>query len=293
MSLTLKLILFMSRFNPPPRTGGVHAVRAWFEKMNAAIALPKGVTVERVVTGPCEADLIHLPGAQSGRLIIYFHGGGFVMGSARSHRVIAAHLARISGCAVLSPDYRLAPEHVAPTAHEDAFAVYKWALAQGYAGEQIGLSGDSAGGNLALSTAVRARDHGLPRPAALFVMSPALDLGRCEVAQDLETDPILTPDLLHIFNTAYSPDGDLKSAAITPIYSPCQELPPVLFHVGSWERLRNDSELMAAKLRASDVEAHLKVWDGMCHSWQLFAPLLREGMVSIEEGAAFLKARLS
>jgi monoterpene epsilon-lactone hydrolase len=135
-----------------------------------------GSMIERVPAGPCGGDLIRRDETDESRLVIYYHGGGFFFGSSRSHRVIATHLARTSGAVVLAADYRLAPEYPAPTAHDDAFAVYKWALAQGYDPASIALTGDSAGGNLALSVAVRAKKEGLPQPGALVLMSPALDL---------------------------------------------------------------------------------------------------------------------
>lgn len=126
--------------------------------------------------GSCEAELVTVPGSRRDRLTIYYHGGGFVPGSLGSHRVISSNLARVSGTTVLSVGYRLAPEHPAPTAHGEALAAYRWATGNGYKPESVRLCGDSAGGNLALSTAVEAGALGLAMPGAIALLSPWLDL---------------------------------------------------------------------------------------------------------------------
>lgn len=289
----LDFILQISAQNPPPQGGPVE-MRAWFEAINAQTPVADGIMIERVPAGPAGGDLIRLGESDDKRLVIYFHGGGFLFGSSRSHRVVASNLARASGCAVLAADYRLAPEHPAPTAHDDAFAVYRWALDRGYAPERIALSGDSAGGNLALATAVRARDAGLPLPGAIMLMSPALDL-----ADDLDSHrsvadaPLVTPQLMELFNTLYIGAGDRRSPAVTPLHGDLSGLPPILVHVGSWELLRDDSVEVVNRVNAAGGAAELKVWEGMCHSWQLFAPMLDEGMASIEEAGEFLRQKLN
>jgi acetyl esterase/lipase len=242
---------------------------------------------------PAGGDLIRYHGTDDKRLIIYFHGGGFFFGSSRSHRVVAANLARLSGMTVLAADYRLAPEHPAPAAHDDALAIYKWALDRGYAASAIALTGDSAGGNLALATAVRVRDAGLPRPGALVLMSPALDFtGQSESYRTIADAPLLTPQLMALFTNVYVGKDDPRSPLVTPFDSDLSQLPPALIQVGSWELLRDDSITIAKRLRAAGGVVELKVWEGMCHSWQLFAPMLDEGMSSIEEAASFARTHL-
>ena len=289
----LDFILDISAQNPPPENATPDVMRAWFEGINAQTPIADGSMIERVPAGPCGGDLIRREETDESRLVIYFHGGGFFFGSSRSHRVIATHLARTSGAAVLAADYRLAPEHPAPTAHDDAFAVYKWALAQGYDPAAIALTGDSAGGNLALSVAVRAKKAGLPQPGALVLMSPALDLASVGDSHRSMTDaPLLTPQLMALFNIVYVGTGDRKSEMVTPFYSDFTGLAPTLVQVGSWEILRDDSETVVERLKAAGVAAELKIFDGMVHSWQLFAPMLDEGMQSIEEAGGFLRNHL-
>ena len=286
----LHAILQASAENPPPQTPDPAALRAWFEGINAATPVVEEATTYNLSVGPCEAEMVRLPDSNENTLLIYYHGGGFLFGSPRSHRVITSNLARTTGSPVLSVDYRLAPEHPAPTAHDDAFAAYQWALDQGYSASAIALGGDSAGGNLALSTAVRARDSGLPRPCALVLLSPALDLAGDGESHHSETGaPLLTPELMELFNGIYLGNSDRRSHRVTPFYSDMSGLPPALIHVGSWELLRDDSITITDRLNAAGSSAELKVWDGMCHSWQLFAPFLEEGMASVEEAGLFVR----
>lgn len=287
----LAFILEVSAQNPPPQAGPIE-LREWFESINADTPVAAGLEIEPVMIGPFGAELLTTPGADHNKLVIYYHGGGFMMGSPRSHRVIASNLARATGVTVLSVAYRLAPEHPAPIAHDDAFAAYQWALDEGFAPSSVALTGDSAGGNMALATAVRARDAGLPQPAAIAVFSPALDLA-AEGASHSTDAPLLVRPLMDLFNAIYLGDGDRKSSAVTPFYSDLSGLPPTLVHVGTWEILRDDSVTMAGRLKAAGVETELKLWDGMVHSWQLFAPMLDEGMASIEEAGQFLRRHLA
>ena len=286
----LDFILKLSAENPPPANATPPQMREWFEAINAQTPIADGAMIETISLGPCPAELIRLPDSDESKLVIYYHGGGFLFGSPRSHRTIATHLAKASGATVLSVDYRLAPEHPAPTAHDDAYAAYLWALDHDYAPDSIVLSGDSAGGNLALAAAVRARDSDVPLPSCLVLMSPALDLASDgESHRTLADAPLVNRELMGLFNAVYVGAGDLRSPKVTPFYGDLSGLPPVLVHVGSWELLRDDSITLADRITATGGSAELKVWEGMCHSWQLFAPMLEEGMASIEEAGAFMR----
>ena len=282
-------ILKIGAQNPPPANATPQRMREWAEGITSHTPLAEKVRIERVNCGPLQADLIRPAGRDPSRLIIYYHGGGFFLFSRRTYRVTTTNLARASGSAVLAPDYRLGPEDPAPAAHDDAFAVYQWALSQGYAPDKVSLSGDSAGGNLALATAVRAKDAGLPLPSSLVLLSPWLDFVE-EGASYRSTpdEPILPPPVLDGFKFAYLGNGDRKSSAVTPFYADFGGLPPTLVHVGSWERLRDDSITVVGRMKAAGVAADLKIFDGMCHGWQLYAPMLDEGMASIDEAAAFI-----
>jgi epsilon-lactone hydrolase len=289
--LQLADILEESAKHPPPANPTPTTMRAWAEGITSHTPLPQNVRIDRVKLGPYEGDLITPVGGDFARLIIYYHGGGFFLFSSSAYRVTTTNLARAAGCVVFAPDYRLAPENPAPAAHDDAFAVYREVLNHDYAPDKIALCGDSAGGNLALATAVRARETGLPLPAALILMSPWLDFVEDGASyRNIANDPILPSYVLDSFKQSYLGDRNRKSAEVTPFYSDLSGLPPTLVHVGSWERLYDDSVTIVARMRAAGVDAELKVFDDMCHGWQLFAPMLEEGMQSIEESAAFVRA---
>jgi acetyl esterase/lipase len=284
-------ILKISAQNPPPANATPLAMRAWAEGITSHTPLADHVKIRRSSFGPYEGDLILPDSGDASRLIIYYHGGGFFLFSAHTYRVTTTNLARATGAAVFAPDYRLAPENPAPAAHDDAFGVYQWAVKQGYAANRIALCGDSAGGNLALATVVCARDARLPLPNALVLFSPWLDFAEDGASYRTTTDdPILPPPVLDGFKFAYLGRSDRKSPKVTPFYADFHGLPPTLVHVGSWERLHDDSIALVERMRAAGVSAKLKVFEGMCHGWQLFAPMLEEGMESIEEGARFIKA---
>ncbi|MEI9985571.1 MAG: alpha/beta hydrolase fold domain-containing protein [Aliidongia sp.] len=169
--------------------------------------------------------------------------------------------------------------------------MYQWALGQGYAAGKIALSGDSAGGNLSLDASLRAKEAGLPLPAALALMSPWMDFAEEGASyRGVTDDPILSKGLVDYFKHVYFGAGDPKSRKVTPFYADFAGLPPTLVHVGSRERVRDDSVTVVRRLNEAGVPAELKIFDGMIHTWQMFAPMLDEGMASIEECAAFIKA---
>jgi monoterpene epsilon-lactone hydrolase len=283
-------ILKLSAQNPPPANATPQMMRKWAEGITAHTPLAANVRIERATFGAFEGDLILPEGGDPSRLIVYYHGGGFVMFSSRTYRVTTTNLADAAGCAVFAPDYRLAPENPAPAAHDDAFAVYRAVLSRGYEPAKLALIGDSAGGNLALATAVRAKDAGLPLPAALVLFSPWLDfIEQGASYRTIKDDPILLAPVVDNFKQAYLGNGDYRSPKVTPFDADQTGLPPTLVHVGGWERLRDDSVTIVERMKSAGVDAELAIFDGMCHGWQLFAPMLEEGMVSIEASAAFAR----
>ena len=220
----LQALLEMAARNPPPAQASPAQLRAWFDAGHSRMPLAQGHPIQRLCLpdaggGTMAAELLRPQHGDARRLVIYYHAGGFVFGSLDSHRSLCSYLAQFSGASVLNVAYRLAPEHPAPAAHEDALAAYRWALAQGYTAAAIALAGDSAGGNLALSTAVRARDQGLPLPAAVVALSPALDLAGEGASHHTVDDPFITRELMGFFNAMYVPGGDVRSPTVTPFYS--------------------------------------------------------------------------
>ncbi len=289
----LDAILQLSAEAPPPEIPTPESIREWFEAINAQTPGAQDTTYTVLSSERCSGEWNRPTGGREDRLIIYYHGGGFLFGSSRSHRALTSHMAQLAAMPVLSVDYRLAPEHPAPAAHDDCFSAYCWALDQGFAPSAIALAGDSAGGNMALSTAVRAREMGLPVPGCVVMMSPALDLaGDGASHTTLANAPLLNKELVDLFNRVYVGEGDLRASQVTPFYSDMTGLPPVLIHVGSNELLVDDSLTIAQRIEQAGTPVELKVWPDMVHCWQLYGPMLEESMQSIKEIAEFVKRHI-
>lgn len=229
----------------------------------------------------------------SDRSILYFHGGGHMVGSLVSHRGLVTHLGDAAGMRTFAVDFRLAPEHVYPAALDDALAVYRWVLDSGMPSTSIALAGDSAGAGLALATWLRARDEGLPPPAALALFSPFVDLtGSSPSIQDADRDIMVTVESVHAVRRVYLADGDPKAPYASPLFGDLRGLPPSIIHVGSSERLLHDSIRLAQSAGAADALVELKIWPHMPHVWQIFAAVLEEGRQSLSEAGAFLAAAM-
>jgi len=255
--------------------------------------MPAGVRIEPVQIAGLPGAWLHpeAPQACAG-LTIYLHGGAYVQGSIKTHRTLAARLALASGLSTLIVDYRLAPEHPFPAALDDAVSVFD-SLQAAHPGRSIALAGDSAGGGLALSAALRIREAGgLRRPAALALLSPWTDLSLSNPthASLAAVDPYFPTTLaLRTAAAAYAGNTDLKNPFISPQFADLCGLPPTLIHVGALEALLDDSRVLAARMRNSGVDVELKIFPGMWHVWQIFGGQLLEANQSLRELGQFLK----
>jgi monoterpene epsilon-lactone hydrolase len=248
-------------------------------------------SIARVSAGGVPADQIEAAGVATSRVVLYFHGGGYSLGSARSHRGLGKRIAAEARARVVLPDYRLAPEHVFPAAVEDAVASYRWLLATGVAPEQIAVGGDSAGGGLALALLVSLRDAGAPLPACAVLLSPFADLEcRGETYATLaELDPIVSREMglgmAQAYIGAHQPSNPLAS----PVRAALDRLPPLLIQVGSREVVLDDARAIERHARQAGVLAKLDVWPGMVHVWHLFASVLEEGQRAIQDLGSFIR----
>lgn len=235
-----------------------------------------------------------VPGAPLPGTILYLHGGGFVACSAATHRPIAAALARWSGRRVFSADYRLAPEHRYPTAHQDVLAAYRWLLGQRGPGDGIVVAGDSAGGNLVLSLAQRLRDLDAPAPVALILFSPWLDLtgGGASVRDSDGRDPMFHADNVRAFAEAYLGGPADRVPAASPLSGDLAGLPPALLHVGATEILLDDARRAHRRIIASGGSSRLRLFEDVAHGWQMLVPFLPEAVDSLREAAAFAREHL-
>ncbi len=227
------------------------------------------------------------------RIVLYLHGGGFMAHLPSAYRVFARRLADALGAQVLLPDYRLAPEHPFPAGADDCLAAYRWLLTQGLRPERIVIAGDSAGGNLALVTAIRIRDKGLPTPGCVVMLSPATDLAGASASlkYNRDSDPMLIPEALQFVRTTYAPDADVHHPWISPIYDTFERLPPLLFHAGSTELIVDDSIRAADKARWAGVSVELEVWPAMPHVFQMI-DWLPESRAAIADIARFVRQRV-
>lgn len=247
--------------------------------------------------GTLSGEWIVAPAAEAAQsTVLYFHGGGFQVGSVQSHRELMAGISEATGCRVLGIDYRLAPEHRYPAALEDASAAYDWLLTQqGVPPAQIVFAGDSAGGNVVLAALLQLRDAGRPLPAGAVLMSAWTDMSASgeSYATRAASDPIhQRPMILAMARNYLGPEGDARHPWISPLFAELHGLPPLLIQVGDRETVLSDSVAFAEKARAAGVPVELEVWDRMIHVFQQFPEALPEALDARRSIGAFVRGVL-
>jgi monoterpene epsilon-lactone hydrolase len=269
-------------------------LRAMFEMMAAAFPVPEGAVGESVDADGVPAEWITMPGSRGDRVVLYLHGGGYVIGSINTHRSLVARLARDAEARCLAIDYRLAPEHPFPAAIEDATAAYRWLLSRGVAPSRILVAGDSAGGGLTLATLLSLRDAGDPLPAAAICLSPWTDLeGTGDSATEAGVDdPMINLPGLQAMGRLYAGATHLRSPLAAPLHADLAGLPPLLIFVGTREVLRDDSLRVVDKARAAGVAVELVVGEGLVHVWPMFGDQVPEAAEAVARMGAFTKKNL-
>ncbi|MCC5874203.1 MAG: alpha/beta hydrolase [Gammaproteobacteria bacterium] len=267
--------------------------RSGFEAMTAEFPLAAGTEVVRAQADGVPVEWITAGGADGRRTVLYLHGGGYVLGSAATHRSLASRLSAAAGVRVLVVDYRLAPEHPFPAAVEDALTAYRWALAQGLKAEQMAIAGDSAGGGLALALLVSIREAGLAMPACAVCLSPWVDLeGKgATTAPGVVDDPMVTLEGIQGMAAAYAA-GQLNAPLASPLHADLAGLPPLLIQVGTREILLDDARRVAAKAQTAGVNVTLEEQAGLIHVWQMF-PNVPESDQAVARIGAFLGRQLA
>jgi monoterpene epsilon-lactone hydrolase len=246
---------------------------------------PKGVRLEHLTVDGIPAAWLIPDNADDERVILYLHGGAFVIGSIESHWKMASNIAAKAGCRALIIDYRLAPEHLFPAALEDCVSAYRWLLAEGYKPENIVIAGDSAGGSLTASTLISLRDSKDPLPAAAMMLSPATDLegtGESYKTKARE-DPMITESWGRKCIGMYLGPAGRRDPLASPLYADLKGLPPMLIQVGTHEILLDDSRRFAERAKQEGVEVELEVWDGMFHVWQFHCPFMPESRDAVRK----------
>lgn len=234
--------------------------------------------------------------AATDQAILYLHGGGFQLGSIRSHARLMADIAAASGCPVLGIDYRLSPEHRFPAPVEDALAAYDWLTGQGLSPDRIALAGDSAGGGLSIALLLALKSRGSPLPAAAAILSPWTDMEASgESFESLaDADPIHQKPMIEALARNYlGRAGDPRDPLASPIHGDLSGLPPLLIQVGARETVLDDARLLAERAEQAGVDVALEVWDGMIHVFQMYPDDLPEAHRAIGRIGRFLRGGLA
>lgn len=283
------LCLFFRRLVRPPMP--VSGQRRVLRMLTAITLTPRGVSRSAATLAgrPCEW---HRTPGSGGSVLLYLHGGAFMIGGPDTHRGICASLAKRGVLEVCALDYRLAPEHPYPAARDDVVAAYQALLAAGYRAEQIAIGGDSAGGNLSLVGCLRIIELGLLAPAALVCFSPATDFTGEQMHEPHAGDPLIHPSWIEQAADLYCPaDLPRNDPGMSPVFADLSQLPPTLIQVGEDELLLNDSLRLAERAKAAGVNVRLERYPGLWHVFQAHVGMLRTADYAIARVAAFLRER--
>ena len=278
-----------------PADSDVSEQRRLLKELLSAQPLPPDVTVTPGVLGGVGTAEITVDGIESRQTVMYFHGGVYVLGDAFLAADLASQVGRRTSAKVISVDYRLAPEHPYPAAIDDAMTAYEALLRSGTDASDVAFAGESAGGGLAIATLVKARENGLPLPAAALVMSPYVDLtlagGTMETKR--EADPLLSPEALRARVADYTAGQDAGLGPISPIFADLSGLPPLIIQAGSHEVLLDDAIRLAGVAASADVEITMDITPGVPHVFQAYHPILNEAVEALDRAGQLLSAHLA
>ncbi|WP_329456002.1 alpha/beta hydrolase [Streptomyces sp. NBC_01497] len=273
----------------------VEEIRAGFEMLMARMHVPDGIRTAPTSLGGRPALRVEPDDGPRAGTILYFHGGGWVYGSPRSALSLTGQLVVRTGFEAYSVDYRLAPEHPFPAAIDDTLSAYRALLDSGQDPSAIAFAGDSAGGGLAVTTCLAARDAGLPLPAALLTFSAGVDATR--TGESMETkegvDPVFTRRSMEQTGAMYLAGQNPRQPLLSPaVLADLTGFPPMLIQVGTNEILLDDSTRLAARARAAGVDVILDVTADVPHVFQAFAGVLDEAEEALDRAALFLGQRI-
>jgi acetyl esterase/lipase len=289
-------IALATRFARDPEAVAADLRAAYDEWTEQAFEIPQGTEIEPCRPGGVESLRVLCPppgSSPSGLTLLHLHGGAYITGSAHAYRAFAARLSAGTGASVVLPEYRLAPEHGPLAALEDAVAAFRGLLEAGADPGSIVISGDSAGGGLALAALLALRDEGARLPAGGIAISPWADatLASASVTENAEHDVLISPALLSTFALMrLGPDTDRRDPRISPVFGEWHGIPPLLLLASSTETLRDDAVRVAERARDAGVNAQLEIYEDQVHVWPFFSDWLPEGRQAIDQIAAFLHA---
>jgi epsilon-lactone hydrolase len=263
--------------------------RFWEEFTTRLLPVPTCVRFEHSYLDNVPVEIVRptLIQQNEANVVLFLHGGAFLVGSPRSRRAIAGKIAQFTGMTIYVVDYRLAPEYPFPASLEDALTCYRLLLQQDITPDRIALVGDSAGGGLALSLCLKLREHGIKQPICLALISPWVDLTNSQL-KEVANDVLLNKKWLEQGAVAYCGESAATEPFISPIYADLTGLPPTLIHVGSEEMLFNDSRRLVQNLTKSGISVEIKEFPRLWHDFQICAGLVPEATQSVEELSEFI-----
>jgi len=256
----------------------------------------EGVTTKDDELAGLPARWVEPPGADDEALLLYLHGGAFVVETPKAHTAFLTHLTRACGIRAVMPSYRLAPEHPYPAAVDDCLASYKALLEHGYDPTKLVLAGDSAGGNLAMVTLQQVRDLGLPLPACAVFISPGMDLaGTSSQVENTKRDPMFNEHAMAAVIAHYL-HGDFALASdprVSPLKGNFEGLPPLYFVAGSTEIFRDCSVHSAHRAKEAGVDASCDIWTNMPHCFPvMFQGILPEASQALKDIVKFVRTHV-
>lgn len=276
------------------RKANVHSIRHRWHLLSRFLWIAFGVKSRSDYVNELPALWLRPKRHPDDKLLLYLHGGAYIMGSIRTHRQFVSYLARAAGVRALLPEYRLAPEHKFPAAVHDAVGIYRTLLADGFAARNIVIAGDSAGGGLTMAALLSLRDAGVPLPAAACLLSPWLDLAATgeSMSTHADRDPWFKPRDMPLVADYYCSKDQRRDPLVSPVYADLSGLPPLYIQVGADEILLSDSTRAADKVRASGGQVDIEIWPGMWHVFQAFVHLMPEARAATRKIGAYVRQAL-
>jgi acetyl esterase/lipase len=297
ISLRARLVRFMSRhyFKRIGPDSDIQELRKSWEDLAGKTKTAPGVRLREATIADVECEWLVPEGCDESKVLLYLHGGAYLLGGTRTHRRIVSYIAKAAGVRALVPNYSLAPENPFPAGLEDAIAVYSSLLAGDIQPRNLAIAGDSAGGGLTMATLFSIRDAGQPLPAAACLLSPWLDLaGEGEsMLTRAKLDPWFRAEDMRAIAHRYCDPADIKNPLVSPVFGDAHDMPSMLIQVGDHEILLSDATRMTDKISAAGGTVTLQVWPGMWHVWQYFVGQMPESATAIEQIGAFLQQELA
>jgi monoterpene epsilon-lactone hydrolase len=268
-------------------------IRRQISRLSTLMIPAFGVRVDVDKINDLHAEWLTPKDRMDSKLLLYLHGGGYVVGGCDMHRQMVSHIARAGRIRALLPEYRLSPEHRFPAAIDDAVSTYRTLLGMGIKAEDIIIGGDSAGGGLAVGSLLALRDAGDPLPAAAVLLSPFLDAtGSGESMQNRkDRDPLFYPEGLPHVVDHYCEPHQRRFPQISPVFADIEGLPPMFIQVGDDEILLSDSERLADQCVAAGIDVELQIWPEMWHVFQMFVGKMPEARRAIKQMGTYMQSR--